>query len=239
MERISMYNRTSAKGDTLRIRLRLIDGRDVTLYHKTGIRAKKSDLEKFLPSGELRPKVTVFNKQLKADIKNHINAMAKAYHLMKTRGMDMTSDVLEKEIDKILNPIVVVRNASAETLWERYVRFADESRRDGIIGADRYKMIVGQADKLKRFLTIKGLSMISPSEFDTNLLLEYRQFVFDEYLYVKKYPRLYKTEKKLGARRNPDHRASVNTVVNTMKNLQALFNELERDTCKLPWHNLT
>ena len=241
MERITMYNRTSAKGDTLRIRLRLIDGRDVTLYHKTGIRAKIKDLEKFTPEGNLKPKVTVFNKQLKADLNLHFKAMSKAYHQMVALGMDMNSDVLEAEIAKILNPVVVVRNSGAETLYERYIRFADESRRDGIIGADRYKMIVGQAHKLNRFLTIKGLSKISPEEFDTNLLLEYRQFVFDEYLYVEKYPGLYKTEKKLGARRNPDHRASVNTVVNTMKNLQALFNELEKtdEIMKSPFRRLT
>ena len=241
MERILMYNRTSAKGDTLRIRLRLIDGRDVTLYHKTGIRAKISDLEKFEANGELRPRVTVYNKQLKAELNTHFTAMSKAYALMKAKGMDMTSDVLEKEIDKILNPVVEVRSSSAETLCERFVRFADESRRDGIIGVERYKMIIGQADKLKRFLTIKGLSKISVTEFDTNLLLEYRQFVFDEYLYVEKYPKLYKVEKKRGARRNPDHRASINTVVYNMKNLQALFNELEKtdEIMKSPFRRLT
>ena len=236
-----MYNRTSAKGDTLRVRLRLIDGRDVTLYHKTGIRAKIKDLEKFTPEGTLKPKVTVYNKQLKAELNTHFTAMSKAYALMKAKGMDMTSDVLEKEIDKILNPVVEVRSSSAETLCERFVRFADESRRDGIIGVERYKMIIGQADKLKRFLTIKGLSKISVTEFDTNLLLEYRQFVFDEYLYVEKYPKLYKVEKKRGARRNPDHRASINTVVYNMKNLQALFNELEKtdEIMKSPFRRLT
>lgn len=241
MERISMYNRTSAKGDTLRVRLRLIDGRDVTLYHKTGIRAKIKDLEKFTPEGTLKPKVTVYNKQLKTELNTHFTAMSKAYALMKAKGMDMTSDVLEKEIDKILNPVVEVRSSSAETLCERFVRFADESRRDGIIGVERYKMIIGQADKLKRFLTIKGLSKISVTEFDTNLLLEYRQFVFDEYLYVEKYPKLYKVEKKRGARRNPDHRASINTVVYNMKNLQALFNELEKtdEIMKSPFRRLT
>ena len=236
-----MYNRTSAKGDTLRVRLRLIDGRDVTLYHKTGIRAKIKDLEKFTPEGTLKSKVTVYNKQLKAELNTHFTAMSKAYALMKAKGMDMTSDVLEKEIDKILNPVVEVRSSSAETLCERFVRFADESRRDGIIGVERYKMIIGQADKLKRFLTIKGLSKISVTEFDTNLLLEYRQFVFDEYLYVEKYPKLYKVEKKRGARRNPDHRASINTVVYNMKNLQALFNELEKtdEIMKSPFRRLT
>ena len=143
--------------------------------------------------------------------------------------------------EKLLNPVVETRKLSAETLCERYVRFADESKRDGIIGAERYKMIIGQADKLKRFLTIKGLSKISVTEFDTALLLEYRQFVFDEFTYVEKYPKLYPVEKKLGARRNPDHRASVNTVVNTMKNLQALFNELEKtdEVMKSPFRRLT
>ena len=80
-----MYNRTSAKGDTLRVRLRLIDGRDVTLYHKTGIRAKIKDLEKFTPEGTLKPKVTVYNKQLKAELNTHFTAMSKAYALMKAK----------------------------------------------------------------------------------------------------------------------------------------------------------
>ena len=241
MERILMYNRSSTKGDTIRIRLRLSDGRDVTLYHSTGIRAKKADLQKFTAEGNLKPKITVYNKELKAEINQHFLAMSKAYASMKERGMDMTSAVLEQEIEKILSPVVEQRLLSAETLCERYVRFADESRRDGIIGADRYKMIIGQADKLRRFLTIKGLSKISPAEFDTALLLEYRQFVFDEFEYVEKYPKLYPVEKKLGARRNPDHRASINTVVNTMKNLQALFNELEKtdEIMKSPFRRLT
>ncbi len=241
MERISMYNRTTAKGDTLRVRLRLIDGRDVTLYHSTGIRANIRDLEKFTPEGDLRPRVTVYNKQLKADLNTHFTAMAKAYARMKDRGLDLTSAVLEQEIEKILNPVVAVRTAAAETLCERYVRFAEEQHRDGIIGADRFKMIIGQADKLKRFLIIKGLSKISPAEFDTALLLEYRQFVFDEYQYVAKYPKLYPAKRERGGRRPPERRVSVNTVVNTMKNLQALFNELEKtdEIMKSPFRRLT
>lgn len=131
MERISMYNRTTAKGDTLRVRLRLIDGRDVTLYHSTGIRANIRDLEKFTPEGDLRPRVTVYNKQLKADLNTHFTAMAKAYARMKDRGLDLTSAVLEQEIEKILNPVVAVRTAAAETLCERYVR-AGIDRRDSL-----------------------------------------------------------------------------------------------------------
>ncbi len=241
MGRISMYNRTSGKGDTLRVRLRLIDGRNLTLYHSTGIRAKIEDLKKFTLDGNLKPKVTVYNKQLKADLNAHFTAMSKAYARMKERGMDMTSAVLEEEIEKIMNPIAEVRKASAETLCERYVRFAEEQRRDGIIGIDRFKMIVGQADKLKRFLIIKGLSKIAPAEFDTNLLLEYRQFVFDEYQYVAKYPKLYPAKRERDGRRPPESRVSVNTVVNTMKNLQALFNELEKtdEIMKSPFRRLT
>ena len=94
MERILMYNRSSTKGDTIRIRLRLSDGRDVTLYHSTGIRAKKADLQKFTSEGNLKPKITVYNKELKAEINQHFLAMSKAYARMKERGMDMTSAVL-------------------------------------------------------------------------------------------------------------------------------------------------
>lgn len=111
-----------------------------------------------------------------------------------------------------------------EPLIRRLTRFIDEARRDGVIGLGRYTMLQGKARKLQRFLTIKGLSTISAQEFSTDLLLEYRKFVYDEYLYVMQYPALYP---KGEGRHAPRRRCKDTTVVHDLKALQAFFRELE------------
>lgn len=116
-----------------------------------------------------------------------------------------------------------MRKAS-EPMYKRLMRYIEEAYRDGVIGRGRHIVLQGKARKLQRFLTIKGLSRISPREFTTELLLEYRKFIYDEYLYVSKYPRLYpKGEGRHASRR----RCKDTTVVHDLKALQAFFRELE------------
>ena len=116
-----------------------------------------------------------------------------------------------------------MRKAS-EPMYKRLMRYIEEAYRDGVIGQGRYAVLQGKARKLQRFLTIKGLSRISPQEFTTDLLLEYRKFIYDEYLYVSKFPRLYP---KGEGRHAPRRRCKDTTVVHDLKALQAFFRELE------------
>lgn len=111
-----------------------------------------------------------------------------------------------------------------DPLISRLTWFLDESYRDGMIGHGRYSVLQGKARKLQRFLTIKGLSAITPREFSTDLLLEYRQFIYDEYLYVSRFPQLYP---KGGGRHAPRQRCKDTTAVHDLKALQACFRELE------------
>ena len=56
------------------------------------------------------------------------------------------------------------------------------------------------------------------------LLLEYRQFIYDEYLYVPQFPQLYPSG---DGRHAPRKRCKDTTVVHDLKALQAFFRELE------------
>lgn len=85
-------------------------------------------------------------------------------------------------------------------------------------------MLLGKARKLQRFLIIKGLSDIGVREFSSDLLLEYRSFIYDEYLYVSQFPELYP---KGEGRHAPQRRCKDTTVVHDLKALQAFFRELE------------
>lgn len=115
------------------------------------------------------------------------------------------------------------RNAET-TVDKRLKRYVDESLRDGVIGEGRYAVLQGKIRKLQRFLTIKGFSTITPREFTTVLLLEYRKFIYDEYLYVPLYPELYPSGE---GRHAPRQRCKDTTVVHDLKALRAFFHELE------------
>lgn len=119
---------------------------------------------------------------------------------------------------------ILFKRKAKVSVDSRLRQYVEESYRDGVIGFGRYGILLGKAKKLERFLIIKGRTGISASEFTTDLLLEYRKFIYDEYLYVPLYPELYPTG---GGKHWPRRRCKDTTVVHDLKALQAFFRELE------------
>ena len=111
-----------------------------------------------------------------------------------------------------------------ESLYTRLLRYIDEAHRDGVIGDGRYAVAIGKASKLRRFLHVIGRPSISASEFTTDMMLEFRQFIADEYKYVPHYPDLYP---RGSGHHWPQKRLRDTTVVHDLKLLQAFFAELE------------
>ena len=111
-----------------------------------------------------------------------------------------------------------------EALYPRLLRYLDEAHRDGAIGDGRYAVALGKAAKLNRFLTIIGQRSMPAREFTTELVMEYRQFLYDEYKYVPLYPDLYP---RGSGYHWPKKRLRDTTVVHDLKLLQAFFAELE------------
>lgn len=111
-----------------------------------------------------------------------------------------------------------------ESLYNRLLRYIDEAHRDGVIGDGRYAVALGKAAKLNRFLIIIGRSSMTASEFTTDMVLGFRQFIADEYKYVHLYPDLYPHG---SGHHWPEKRLRDTTVVHDLKLLQAFFAELE------------
>lgn len=111
-----------------------------------------------------------------------------------------------------------------ESLYSRLLRYLDEAHRNGFIGDGRYAVALGKAKKLHRFLTIIGHPSLSVDDFTPDLVLEFRQFVYDEYKYVPLFPHLYP---RIAGHRVPTKRCCNSTVVHDLKLLQAFFAELE------------
>jgi len=209
--------------EKVRVRFRLRDGRKIQICHTSDIYCNFKDLEKLEPDGTTKPNVKVWNRELSNSLKKEHAIMKQAYAKMLDEGMDITSAVWEREIAAIKNPIQVIR-AENPNIVTRFRKAADDALRVGIIGVNRHRHIIVVSDKLKRFLVIKGISGITAAEFDIDHLIAFREFLFDEYLYVEKYPNLYKDVKP---QNKPDSRLSMNTVTAQMKMFQTFFSTLE------------
>ena len=176
METITMCS-GGAQGAAPVIVFRLEDGGQ-TFYHSTGIEALPHEAER---DHVLRDKLEI-----------HKLAMCKAYTLMQLRRMDMNDRIFEMQVERVLSARVSpVVNSRYEPMYGRYLRYVEEIHKVGVAGASRYTQLLSKARKLWRFLVINGLTGLSAREFDASLLLEYRQFVYDEYKYVPLYPQLY------------------------------------------------
>lgn len=209
METITMCDGAAPTG-AASICFRLKDGGQ-TFYHSTGINARPEDAAR--------------NPALLCELNRHCLAMCKAYTLMQVKRMDMNNRIFELQVQRVMAERAgLVRRQDGEPVYERLRRYIEEAYRDGVIGAGRYMITLGKARKLQRFLIINGLSGISAREFTTELLLEYRKFVYDEYLYVSQFPYLYPSG---GGRHAPQRRCKDATVVHDLKALQAFFRELE------------
>lgn len=221
MEKISFYP-CKKKGE-VRVKYRIRDGRSAQVYYTTDILCSEKDLEKLNPDGSRKDRVKLYNTNLADSLKKEYDMMVAAYAKMRDEGLDLTTEVLEREIVALKNPVVETRTENPGIVT-RFRKYADGALRSGIIGEARHKHIIVVSDKLERFLIINGISGLTAEEFDIDHLMAFREFLFDEYLYVKKYERLYKGVK---AQNKPQVRLSMNTVTSQMKMFQTFFTELE------------
>lgn len=223
MERITLRVRTTKKDGEVPIMFRLRDTNGVDIYYKSDIAIDVKQLPKLTPEGTAKPRVTTADLSLLESIKVRKALISQAYATMKKKGLDITSDVLQAEVEKLVYPIIEIREEKP-SLIARFEKYSQDALRDGIIGPARQKHINIVGAKLKRFLIIKGMSGITPEEFTADTLMEFRQFIYDEFEYVEEYPDLYKDIKQ---KNRPTARTSSNTVVSQLKMLQTFFNVLD------------
>ena len=165
MERITIFIRTKKKSGSIRLRFRLIDGREVDLYHKSEIKADLKDLEKFNADGSLKSKVSIYNKPLFESISREIAAISKVYSEVKDKGIFVNGDMFEEMIDRELHPEKVQRDSNS-LLLPRFDRFIKRGFKDGVFGEGRMKHYQVLYNELERFLLIKKKANILPFDFN-------------------------------------------------------------------------
>ena len=226
MKGLTLFRRTTKSEGMIKLRFRLRDGRGVDLYHKSEIKADIKDLAKFEDDGELRPKVSIYNHELKEKIDREMSAIETAYIELCAK-MDkslITATLFEETICRHLHPQNYIAVTKEETLLERYTRFIKEGYRDGTFAEKRMLQYNGLYNELKRYLTIRNQLNVLPKSFSADDLMKLRLFLFEEYKYVEKYPALYSEIKE---RCIPSKERAQNTVAIKLRILQAFYTELE------------
>ena len=108
MERITFHSR-STKKKGIQVVFRLREGRDVQITHKSDIIADLVDLNKLNPNGSPKDRVSIYNEELSKSLKDEFEIMTSAYAYMCGEGLDITSEVFEREITRIKTPVIAVR----------------------------------------------------------------------------------------------------------------------------------
>lgn len=240
MERITLYTRTTKTSGKIRLRFRLTEGREVQLFHKSNIEADLADLKKFELDGSLKSRVSIYNENLRVAIIREIEAMREAYRQLKEDGAQIETPDFEARIDMVLNPekYNVVAEKDSETLLQRFSRYIDALKEYGTVSEGRARIYRIVWDKLSRFLIIFKKTNYKVEDFTPEDILAFREFIINEYKYVKTHPSVYQ-----GLAKNsiPTTQASINTASAKLRALQAFYNELEDndEVVKSPFRRLT
>lgn len=224
MVRITLVFRTRRNAGALRLRFRLRQGRDVQLYYKSRIEVDigrlEALMEKLDANLEVKKRVRNWDVELHDLLLSQKTLLKEAFHRLEESHLPLTSEYLEREMDRHRK----TSNAPPVTWLTMFLDITHNQYADGVIGYSRYKHSLVIYRVLLRFLTIKSMNDIPPDQVTPELIMEFRNFLFDEYKYVNQYKELYFGVSTYNL---PKKRRGNNTVVTALNRLQAFFTELE------------
>jgi integrase len=223
MATVKAFIRSSKKDNFVNIRFRLSDGRNIQLFHTSEILVQPSiwdEKKEQYKSKVLIPIHCKTREEFYRDITERKNLILRLY----TDHKIETSEQLNQYIDEYINPEKYINKESSESLHNRLNLYIEQCYKDGIFGEGRKKHYDVLLRELNRFLIINNLSDITPTDFNNEKLILFRDFLFNEYILVDKYRGLYVD---MNNRNIPTSPRGQNTVATKLKKLQAFFNELE------------
>lgn len=157
MKGLFIVTKQGQPGDIIRVRFRLRDGRGVNLYHSSNLRATLSELGKFSPDGEPRPRVTIYNRELRTALSREISAIEQAYAALCAVKPKETIRHAEFEatIANVLRWGAAVVSSNAAPLLPRFEKYMADCYRDKVFGEGRWKHYKTFAGDLRHYLLVR------------------------------------------------------------------------------------
>lgn len=222
MEKVTLKLRTTKSTGTIRLRFRLKDGRKCDLTHPSDIVADLRDLAKLDSTGEPAKHVSKYDAELVADIREERRIISAAYAAMRADGAPMTGETLHTYIERIKRPNAM--SAQPRSLLERFQKYIADCERDGLVGRDRSRHYSVVARILRRFLVVNSSLDITPAQMTAPMLMDFRNFILNEYQYTADWPQLYADCKTIDI---PTERRADNTAATKLKMFRTFFTALE------------
>lgn len=224
MKRITMKLSNSAKKDNSRLYFRLKDGKNIDLFYRSNIALSRDQMGYFDREGNLRSDIKGYDRNIVERVEEEIAIIHTAYCSVRRRYLEINSSNLSMEISRIRETISEAPiEMKRKDILSIFINFIEDSYKDSIIGVSRYKHYKSLYTKLERFFKIKGISNMNPEDFSENDLMEFRDFLANEYKYVKTNPKVYAKLKQTAIPTKPK---GINALVSDMKMLQTFFNDL-------------
>lgn len=232
---IKLLVRTTKTSGEIPIRFRINDGRKFELSYKSQLRANIEDLKFILPDGSVKSGLkgggiyTERNQRLaiiSQQIKEEITTIEKA--IEKATNIPTNSAELEELINDYKNPkkySATLDEIQSRDLVQRFEYFIETSS----FKHNRTKGYRVTLRTLKRFLVISKRESIELDSINAEFLLDFSNFITNEYKYAKSHSRQYKEFVKSGMIRERDiplEPRDNNTLATMSKQLRAFFNDL-------------
>jgi site-specific recombinase XerD len=193
MASVTAFIRANQKSEKAHIRFRLRDGRNIQLFYKSKLEIKPSIWDP--KKQEIKAKI-LYNPTERADFNQDVANTKKlvldVFNSTKQKEF-LTSDILETEIDKVLNPEKYGINNKPQAFLEAFNEFLEVKKI--AVSRKRAFMVIHRA--LQRFELYKqavdknGFKL----SFDTisaSTLRDFEKFLIDEHRLYKQYPNIYK-----------------------------------------------
>lgn len=186
MPTIKAFIRTTTKDSKyVNVRFRLTDGRKIQMFHKSEIKVNPNDFD---PKKETIKAKIVFDNKNRKDFNDRIadrKKLISEIYLNSFTETAFTSEWLENEIDKRLNPNKhSPANSDAETkllaFIDNFITQAPERKKkqsNTYIRKSTIKSYKANRNRINAFIKFKGVSDILLSEIDDNFILEYSNFL--------------------------------------------------------------
>lgn len=194
MATVTAFIRVSTKkSEKANIRFRLRDGRKLQLFYKSNLEVNPAYWD--ATKQEIKAKV-LFDTSKRADFNQSVANMKylilEIYNTTKLK-QDLTSELLETEIDKKLSPEKYGLNEKKESFIETFTRFI-EDKKISDVRKRNFQVINRALQRYELYNQCKGVKdyRLSFENITINTLRDIEHFLFNEYELYEKHPEIYK-----------------------------------------------
>lgn len=237
MATVTAFIRVSTKkSEKANVRFRLRDGRKLQLFHKSKLEVNPAHWD--ASKQEIKAKVlfdTVKRAEFNQSVANIKRLILEIYSETKDQAT-LTSEILDVEIDKKINPDKYGLNEKKESFIETFTRFIND-RKISDVRKRNFQVINRALQRYELYNQCNGIKeyKLSFENITSATLRDIERFLCDEHNLYEKYPKLYEAVPET---RTPKARGQ-NTINDIFTKLRTFFiwaNELGK-TSNNPFKN--